>query len=344
MNNISLLGIDIAKHFFQLHSIDDQGNVMLKKKLTRDKLVEFIATLPACTIAMEVCGGANFWARKFKKLGYPVKLISPQFVKPFVKTNKNDRNDAEAIAEAASRPSMRFVSTKTVEQQDLQSLHRIRSLLIQERTALSNQIRGLLMEYGIIMARGIHNLNKCLPTIIDDLETELSTLSKNFLHDLYEQINLKTKKINEYEKLIEAVFKQNPACQKIAQIEGVGTLTTTAIIACIGDINNFKNARHLSAYLGLVPRQHSSGGREKLLGISKRGDVYVRYLLIHGARAVVRCVDKKLDRKSNWINSLKERKGYNIAAVALANKTARTIWAILKNDSNYQLNYQPTVA
>ena len=335
MKNVNLLAIDIAKINFQLHGVDLTGNIVLRKKLTRNKLIEYISNLPSCTIAMEACGGANFWARKFTQFGHTVKLISPQFVKPFVKTNKTDRNDAEAICESASRPSMRFVSPKTIEQQDVQSLHRVRSLIMQERTALSNQIRGLLSEYGITIVQGIHNLTKCLPNILTDEETELSTLSKIIFRDLYEQILLKTKKIEEYDKLIEAVFKQNIDCQKIAQIEGVGILTATALIACIGDINIFKNGRHLSAYLGLVPKQHSSGNKQKLLGISKRGSVYVRSLLILGAKAAIRSAAKKSDRKSNWIKEIQKRRGNNIATVALANKTARTIWAILKNNSNY---------
>ena len=196
MNNINLLAIDIAKINFQLHGADELGNVILRKKLTSYKLVEFITCLPKCTIVMEACGGSNFWARKFSNLGHAVKLISPQFVKPFVKTNKTDRNDAEAISEAAIRPTMRFISAKTIEQQDLQSLHRIRSLLIQERTAVANQIRGLLMEYGITIAQGIHNIKKNIVNIIEDIDNELSILAKQFLRDLYEQIELKTKKFN----------------------------------------------------------------------------------------------------------------------------------------------------
>lgn len=344
MNNITLLAIDIAKINFQLHGVDSLGNIVLRKKLTRTKLMEFIAQLPKCTIAMEACGGANFWSRQFGKLGHEVKLISPQFVKPFVKTNKTDRNDAEAIGEAASRPSMRFVSPKSIEQQDIQSLHRIRSLLVQERTATANQIRGLLMEYGLIMPQGIHNIKKHLPDILTDEKTELSIFSKQFLRDLYEQIAVKTKKIEEYDRLIETMFKQSNDCKKIAKIEGVGILTATAIISCIGNVNLFKNGRHLAAFLGLVPRQHSSGNKQRLLSISKRGNMYVRSLLISGARSVVRVAAKKTDRKCKWINELQQRRGYNIATVAVANKTARTIWAILKNNSNYQLNYEKVVA
>lgn len=344
MNNITLLGIDIAKINFQLHAVDVKGNIVLRKKLTRDKLIEFIANLPSCTIAMEACSGANFWARKFSKFGHNVKIISPQFVKPFVKTNKNDRNDSEAICEAASRPSMRFVSPKTIEQQDLQSLHRIRSLLVQERTAMANQLRGLLMEYGITIPQGVNKIVKTIPTILEYEELELSVLTKRFVRDLYEQIILKTKKIEEYGKLIESAFKQSKDCQKIAKIEGVGVLTATALIACIGDINFFRNGRHLSAFLGLVPKQYSSGNKQKLLGISKRGNVYVRTLLIQGAKSAVRVAINKEDHKSKWINAVKERRGSNIAAVALANKTVRTIWAILKNDKNYELNYEAKAA
>ena len=196
--------------------------------------MEFITNLPVCTIAMEACGGANFLARKFSNLGHSVKIISPKFVKPFVKTNKNDRNDSEAICEAASRPSMRFVSQKTIEQQDLQSLHRIRSLLIQEKTAMANQVRGLLMEYGLTIPKGVHKIIKAIPMILEDTEIELSVLAKQFVRDLYEQIVLKTRKIEEYNKLIESIFKQSKDCQKIAKIEGVGVLIATeAMFTCV---------------------------------------------------------------------------------------------------------------
>jgi transposase len=344
MNNINLLAIDIAKTNFQLHGADELGNVILRKKLTRNNLVEFITCLPKCTIVMEACGGSNFWARKFSNLGHTVKLISPQFVKPFVRTNKTDCNDAEAISEAATRPTMRFISPKTIEQQDLQSLHRIRSLLIQERTAVANQIRGLLMEYGITIAQGIHNIKKNIVNIIEDIDNELSILAKQFLRDLYEQIELKTKKIQQYEQLIENIFKQNDDCQKIAKIEGVGILTATALISAIGDAKLFKNGQHLAAYFGLVPKQHSSGNKQKLLGISKRGNSYVRYLLINGARSAMRGAIKKDDQKSNWIKAIQTRRGANIAAVALANKTVRTIWSMLVKNTNYDLNYKSIAA
>jgi len=337
MENVTLLGIDIAKNIFQLHGVDGKGRAVLRKRLTRDKLSETIANLPPCTIVMEACGGANHWCRRFTALGHITKLISPQFVKPFVKTNKNDRNDSEAICEAASRPSMRFVSPKSIEQEDIQLLHRVRSRLIQERTALVNQIRGLLIEFGIIIPQGINKVRKEIPEILENAENELSYSSRAIFSDLYEELLEKDKRINNYDKKIEAIFKTNSMCQKISQIEGVGPMSATAIVATIGDPKVFKNGRHFAAYLGLVPRQSSSGNKERLLGISKRGDIYIRTLLTHGGRTVVRHVGtKKDDKRSNWIKELKERRGANRAAVAVANKNARIIWALLAKNEEYR--------
>jgi len=335
MNDVTLLGIDIAKTVFQLHGVDREGKVVLRKRLQRNKLVEFIAKLPKCTIALEACGGANYWVRRFSAFDHEVKLISPQFVKPYVKSNKNDFNDAEGICEAGSRPNMRFVSPKGIEQQDIQSLHRIRSRLIQERTALVNQTRGLLMEYGITIPQGIGKVRKLIPEILEDAENELSVISRRFVSDLYEELDNKDKKIKKYEESLKMIFQTNKNCQKIAKIEGIGLMTATAIVADIGDAKVFKNGRHLAAFLGLVPRQHSSGNKERILGISKRGDTYIRMLLIHGARSAMLRVANKTDRKSMWLKSLRERRGENIAAVALANKNVRMIWALLAKDAVY---------
>lgn len=336
MENVTLLGIDIAKNVFQLHGVDDKGNSMLKRKLTRLKLIKFIANLTPCTIVMEACGGSNFWYRKFKSMGHEVRLISPQFVKPFVKTNKNDRNDAEAICEAASRPSMRYVSPKSIEQQDLQAVHRIRSRLVEERTALINQIRGLLEEYGIIISQGISRVRKELPEILENAENELSHFGRELFSDLYEQVVELEKKVEKYNVKLESIFSSNESCQRISKIEGIGVISATAVVATIGDPKVFKNGRHFSAFLGLVPRQSSSGGKEKLLGISKRGDTYLRTLLIHGARSVVKSVDSKEDPRSQWIKNLKERRGANRTAVALANKNARIIWSLLAKGEQYR--------
>lgn len=340
-NNINILGVDIAKNIFQLHGIDKKGNIILRKRLSREKLNQYIANIPLCTIAMEACGGTNHWARKFSTFGHDVKIISPQFVKPFVKSNKTDCNDAEAICEAASRPTMRFVSGKTIEQEDMQALHRIRSRLVQERTAIANQIRGLLMEYGVVIPQGIGNINKYIPAILEDAENELSTISRRFLADLAEQLNERTKKIEEYENQLQAFFNQNEVCKKIVQLEGVGVLTATALISYLGDIKVFKNGSHLAAYLGLVPKQYSSGNKQMMQGISKRGNVYLRTLLIHGARAAIQAavVHKKNDVKSIWMRALVERKGKNKAAVALAHKNVRTIWSMLTFNTEYTKNY-----
>lgn len=336
MKKLTLLGLDIAKNVFQLHGVDDRGKPMLRKKLTRNKLAEFITNLPECLIVMEACGGANYWCRKFTAMGHQVKLISPQFVKPFVKTNKNDRNDAEAIVEAASRPTMRFVSPKTVEQEDMQMLHRVRDRLVQERTALINQIRGLLAEYGIVVSKGIYNIRKLLPEILEDAENDLSHSGRQIFAELYEEIAEKDRRIKIYDIRLEEVFKTNKECQKISKVEGIGPISATAIVATMGDPSVFKNGRHFSAFLGLVPRQSSSGSKQKLLGISKRGDTYIRTLLVHGGRSIVHRTGSKEDRRSKWIRRLKERRGANIAAIAVANKNARIVWALLAKDRSYE--------
>lgn len=327
MSNINLLAIDLAKDVFQLHGADDKGTPILKKRLTRNKLEEFIANLEVCTIVMEACGGANNWARKFKALGHQVKLISPQFVKPFVKTNKNDRNDAEAICEAASRPTMHFVNPKTIEQQDVQALHRIRSRHVQERTAITNQLRGLLLEFGIANSNGITKIRNLILEILEDSNNELSARARRYLNDLYEELLVKDKHIEKYDHELKMILKESKACQRIEKIEGVGVMTATAIVACIGEkAEEFKSVRHLAAFFGLVPKQSSSGNKDRLLGISKRGDSYIRSLLILGAKAAIIASVKKEDKRSKWIQALKERRGANRAAVSLANKNARITW------------------
>jgi transposase len=335
--NIKTLGIDLSKHVFQLHGVDEFGKPVLKKKLSREKLSEFICTLPSCEIVMEACGGANFWAREFKKSEHSVKLISPQFVKPFVKGNKNDGNDAMAIVEAASRPSMRYVSPKSIEQQDMQSLLRLREGCIKTRTQMGNQMRGLLAEYGMVIPQKITSLHKAIPMYYDrTLDNGLSELFKGLLEEQYRLFVRLEEQIDAYEKMIKSLVKESNACQKVMQIEGIGPITALALIVSIGDASEFKNGRHFSAFIGLVPKQHSSGARERLLGISKRGDSYLRQLLIHGARTVLLHSGSKTDTRSQWINQLKERRGHNCSAVALANKNARIALALLKTGENYR--------
>jgi transposase len=336
--NIKTLGIDLSKHVFQLHGVDTLGKPIFKKKLSREKLPEFMATLSPCEVVMEACGGANFWSREFKKANHEVKLISPQFVKPFVKGNKNDGNDSMAIVEAASRPTMRYVSPKTIEQQDMQSLLRLREGCIKTRIQMSNQIRGLLSEYGIVISQGAFHLHQRVPFCFDRTqENGLSELFKSLLESNYELLKTIEKQITFYDTQIKQLTKQNEACQRVMKIEGIGPITALALVVSAGQTQEFKNGRHFAAFIGLVPKQHSSGARERLLGISKRGDSYLRQLLIHGARSVLQMSSKKTDVRSEWINRLKERRGYNCAAVALANKNARIALALLKTGGNYQI-------
>lgn len=338
--NINLLGIDIAKNVFQLHGIDCYDHVVLKKRLSRDKLPEYIANTPPCTIVMESCGGSNYWTRVFQRSGHTVKLISPQFAKPFVKTNKNDANDAEAITEAASRPSMHFVPIKQIEQQDIQSLHRIRSRLVKNRTALINEIRGLNLEYGITIPTGASKVKIELCLVISNENNELTVSSRQFMNDLYNELVEIEDKLKYLEKKIKQICRENDACQRIMKIPGVGELTATAMISAVPNPSVFKNGRHMSAWLGLVPKQHSSGDKRILLGISKRGDIYLRTLLIHGARAALsKCED--LDNEyTRWLVLKKETLSFNKAAVALANKNARIIWSILSTGKEFNLNNQ----
>jgi len=335
MNNVTTLGIDLAKNIFQLHGTDSNGNRVLRKRLTRYKLPEFIANLKPCLIGIEACSGAHDWARRFIAMGHTVKIMSPQFVKPYIKSNKNDANDAAGIAEAVTRPDMKFVPIKTLQQQDMLLIHRARELVMKQRTAQANQIRGLLTEYGIVLKQGI-NVIRTLPSILDEKNEQLSEKAVDIFSQLYEQFKYVDEQIVVYDKQIAQAVSDDPLCQHIMEIEGVGPITASAAVATIGDADAFKRGRELAAWLGLVPRQHSSGSKQRLLGISKRGDTYLRKLLIHGARSVVKTCAGKTDKRSKWVTSLKERCGFNKAAVALANKNARIIWAMLATGECYK--------
>lgn len=333
---IKVLGIDLAKQSFQLHGVDEAGDVVVKKKLSRKQLNAFIANLPACLIGLEACGGAHHWVRRFTERGHTVRMIAPQFVKPYVKSNKNDAVDAEAICEAVQRPSMRFVPVKSIEQQDIQSLHRVCSQLIARRTAQANQIRGLLLEYGIVIPKGIAYVRKEIPTILEDAESALTSLFRKILSELYDEMVHLDERTSSLERKLEAISVQHEDCQRLLSIPGVGLLTATALIAAIGDIAVFKSGRELAAWLGLVPRQSSTGGKPTLLGISKRGDSYLRTLLIHGGRSVVRVAHRHLDKRNRWVGEIRQRRGENISNVAVANKNARIVWALLTKKENYQ--------
>jgi transposase len=333
--NITTIGLDIAKNVFQVHGIARNGKPVLHKQLKRNQVLAYFANLPPCLIGLEACAGAHYWARELNKLGHDARLISPQFVKPYVKGNKNDANDAEAICEAVSRPNMRFVPLKSVEQQDIQMLHRIRSGLVKERTALANRIRGLLGEYGIVVAVGLVKLRRQLPEILEDAENGLSVVARQLFAELHEQLIGVDKRVADYGDKIHALHQGSEVSQRLAGIPGIGPITATALMSSLGDGKAFGSARQVAAWLGLVPKQASSGGKPKLLGISKRGDVYLRTLLIHGARAVVKAAAKKDDSQSRRINDLVKRRNHNIAAVAVANKNARVVWALLRKAEDY---------
>lgn len=337
MKDIKVLGVDLAKNVFQLHGTDASGKVVLRKRLSRVKLIEFMSNLQPCLIGIEACGSAHYWARTFGAMGHTVKMMAPQFVKPYVKSNKNDMRDAEGINEAVTRPTMRFVPIKTIEQQDVLLLHRTRELAVKQRTAQVNQIRGLLAEYGIILAKGLHHLQE-LPAVLETgiQEQKISEKGRHVFLKLHEQLKDYEKQVKYYEKEIEKHAREDARCVEIQKIDGIGPISASAVVATIGDPNVFKNGREVAAWLGLVPKQHSSGNKIVLGSISKRGDRYVRKLLVHGGRAAVKTCENKTDKRNLWLTDKKRRVGFNKAAVALANKNARTVWAILKTGECYR--------
>lgn len=338
--NIKTIGLDIAKNVFQAHGTNASGKVELRKKLKRSQVLAFFANQPQCLIGLEACAGSHYWARELLNLGHEVKLIPAQYVKPYVKGNKTDGNDAEAICEAVQRPNMRFVTVNTQPQQDLQMLHRIRSRLVGDRTALINQIRGLLGEYGVVFARGPSQVRNGLSQLLKQENPEFSALALDLLTDLKQQLTALDERIEACDQKVQRQCQQDEKSQKLDQIPGIGALIATAFIAAINDGKQFKNGRQLAANLGLTPKEHSSGGKQKLLGISKRGNPYLRQLLIHGARSVLTHADNKTDRLSRWAREVKARRGFNVAAVALANKLARIVWAVLAQARTYDENWQ----
>jgi transposase len=336
--NIKRLAIDLAKEVFQLHGVDEEKKPVIDKRIkSRKKFVEFVTKLGPCELVMEACGGANYWARKFTEMGYKVLLVSPQYVTPYVQRNKNDYRDVHGIMEASYWSGMTFVTPKTVEQQDIQSVLRIRSNYLETRTAISNQIRGLMCEYGVIVKAGYEALRNTLPSLFArDNENGLSPIMKELIEGQYSMLLVVDEEIDTLDIKIKELFSMNETCKRIEKIEGIGPISALAIIALVGDGKGFKNGRHFAAYLGLTPKQHSSGNRECMLGISKRGDKYLRELLIHGGRSVVRAAEKKTDTRSLWVNRIKNKGGVNRAAVAMANKNARIAMAMILSGSDYK--------
>ena len=321
MKVVATIGLDIAKQVFQVHGADKSGRSLLRRKLRRGEVARFFAEIPPCLVGIEASGSAHHWARVISGLGHKVRLMAPQFVKPYVKSQKNDANDAEAICEAVTRPHMRFVPQKSIEQHDLQCLHRVRSRLVACRTQLINQIRGLLAEYRIVLPQQPGQIRRGLPAVLEDAENQLTGASRELFQSLYEELAELDQKIAAADNRIQVAFKNTPNCRRIAAVEGVGPLIATAVVGAISNGHAFENGRQFSAWLGLVPRQNSSGGKSRLLGISKRGDPYLRTLLIHGARSVVYRAKAKTDQRSLWIMDKQQRLGTTKACVAVANKT-----------------------
>jgi transposase len=340
---ITTIGIDLAKNMFQIHAVDERGKTVLKKQLKRDQVAAFFVNLPPCLVGMEACGSAHHWARKLEGFGNTVKLMAPQFVKPYVKTNKNDAADAEAICEAVARPNMGFVPIKNIEQQSVLALHRVRQGFVKARTAQANQIRGLLGEFDLIIPQGIAHIAKRVPELIEDASNELTGSFRLLVQRLMDHLKELDKQVGELEVQIKIWHRASEASCKLEMIPGIGPITASALVASVGNAKNFDDGRQLAAWLGLVPKQHSSGGKSTLLGISKRGDSYLRTLLIHGARSVIFRAQQKTD-KSSWLHKLLERRNPNVAAVALANKNASIVWALPANDRNFQADYARPLA
>ena len=346
MDKIIRLGVDLAKEKIQVYAENRLEKEIFNKQMSRSKFLNFMSKTGICKVSMEACSNANYYARKFRELGHEVFLIAPQYVKPYVKRNKNDKNDAEAIATASKQKNMYFVKPKEIWQQDIQSLHRVRERLIKNKTALTNELRSILSERGIFINKGAKALSKVLLEI--DIKkgdyTEISDIIYNLTKELlveYREINLR---INKIEEQLKTISNDNDISKKIESVPGIGLITATALLSVIGNnASQFKNGRQFSAYIGLVPRQHSSGGKSKLLGISKQGNTYLRRLLVHGARSVVRVSDYKMDELSRWVTNKKKTRGWNRACIALANKNARIVLALMKNDTDYKINYNTCI-
>ena len=334
---INRVGVDLAKNVFQLHGVDCRGKAVWKRRLSRGKWLKVLSDTvePGTEIGMEACAGAHHWARQLMRRGYVVKIVPPQFVKPFIKSNKNDANDAQAICEAMARPNMHPVRVKTVEQQDMQALHRIRDEIKSHRIAKANQIRGLVAEYGLVAPQQLTALRSAIPDWLEDAENGLTFLFRQLLQGLWEDLRILDRRMAELDQQVAVIAQEDPTAKRLQQLRGVGPLIATALVATIGDARQYRKGRDMAAAIGLTPRQHSSGGKDKLLGISKRGDAYLRCLLVHGARSAMRTARNKEDRLSRWIIDLQTRRHANVVAVALANKMARMAWAMMAKEVDY---------
>jgi transposase len=334
MEQITTVGIDLAKNVFSLHGIDASGKTVLRRTVRRDRLVETVATLPPCLIAMEACSGAHEWGRRFEQHGHTVKLMAPKFVAPYRKSDKNDGNDAEAVCEAVTRPSMRFVPVKSAEQQALLALHRVRQGFVVERTAVINRLRGLLSEFGVVLPLRSVTVRRQAAQAAE----ALPELARGAIGDLLTQLRLLDERVDAYDAQIHAQARLSERARRLMQIRGIGATTALAIVATVGNAREFKNGRQFAAWIGLVPSQYSTGGKPRLGHISKRGDAYLRNLLVQGARSVLQSAPMHQDRLSRWALELQERRGYYRTLVAIANKNARIAWALLARNDTMRMN------
>jgi len=331
MKEITTVGVDLAKSVFTVHGVDAAGRTVLRKTVRREKLMELMVALPPCLIGMEACGGAHDWARKFEAHGHRVGIMMARFVAPYRKSSKNDGNDAEAICEAVARPNMRFVPVKSAEQQAILSLHRVRQGFIEQRTATINRIRGLLAEFGMVLPQRAEQVRRAAVVVAE----ELPILVREAIADLRAHLSYLDQRIAQYERQLIELARQREAAVRVQRLPGVGPLTASAITASISDGHEFANGRQFAAWLGLVPRQYSTGGKARMGRITKRGDAYLRTLLMLGARAVLQSAAHKTDRLSRWAMALRARRGYHRAIIAVAAKNARIIWALLANNREF---------
>jgi transposase len=336
MTEVTTVGLDLAKSVFQVHGADSDGRPVVRKKLRRGQVLVFFAGLSPCLVGLEACASVHHWARELQALGHDVRMIPPQYVRPFVKTNKNDASDAEAICEALVRPTMRFSAVKSAEQQSVLILHRARDLLVGQRTMLINALRGHCGEFGLVVAQGATKVEDLIAVIEDPEDERLPVLAREALGCLVEQFRMVQAQIHGLEKKLRAWHRSNEASRRLEAIPGIGVITATALVATIGDASQFHSGRQLAAWLGLVPRQYSSGGKERLGRISKRGDGYLRRLLVHGARADLRWSRRRKHERSEWQESLLARRPTNVVLVAMANKTARVVWAMLSRGETFR--------
>jgi len=333
VGNVTTCGIDLAKNVFSLHAVDGQGAVVLRKTVSRARLAAVVAQLPPCVIGLEACSGAHEWARRFAQHGHTVKLMAPKFVAPYRKSGKNDGNDAEAICEAVSRPSMRFVPIKSVDQQAMLTLHRVRLGFVEERTATINRMRGLLAEFGVVLAQRAVEVRRGAATAIE----QLPALAARALTDLLEHLRVLDGRIGEYERELEQHARHDERARRIQQLSGVGPISASAIVSSVAEGHEFRNGRQFAAWLGLTPKQYSTGGKTRLGRITAHGDPYLRTLLIMGARSMLQTALRRSDRMARWAIAVRARRGYHRACVAIAAKHARIIWAMLSKNESLRL-------